>query len=243
MYYNNNQPKSLMRPTPPGFSPRIRKIIAFAGIIGITNWLTFTLFAPQGSRSQEEEIIYNSPDGNLYLLDKASLYISDTERFEDKVREISFMLGIAPEWLMAVMYTESRFDPSIFNRKGSGAVGLIQFMPQTAQELNVSTYRLQDMDPIMQLEYVYVYLIRVRERYGPYKSLTDLYLGVLYPKARNKSDAFVLFSKPSQAYKQNSGLDQNRDGRVTVGDIDVLMFRRYPGAYSASIPVDFAFRR
>ena len=169
----------------------------------------------------------------LYLLDKASLHITDTEAFEAKVRDIAGMLQVAPEWLMAVIYSESKFDASVRNFKGSGATGLIQFMAGTAEELNVSLDHLANMNPVHQLEYVYLYLDTVRKRYGGYSSLTDLYLAVLYPKARGEEYCYTMYARPTQQYNQNSGLDENKDGRVTVSDIERRMKRLYPTAYMA----------
>ncbi|MFN0202045.1 MAG: hypothetical protein ACKVTZ_20910, partial [Bacteroidia bacterium] len=70
---------------------------------------------------------------------------------------------------------------------------------------------------------------------GDYTSLTELYLGILYPKALEiKGDyCFTMYATPSQAYKQNSGLDEDKDGRVTVSDIDHRMQRVFPTAYVA----------
>ncbi len=169
----------------------------------------------------------------LYLMDKASLHVSDEVAFETKVRNISSMLGIAPEWLMAVMYSESKFDASVKNFKGSGATGLIQFMEASASEMNVSLERLARMNHLQQLEYVYLYLQTVRDRYGDYEGLTDLYLAVLYPKARKQEYCYTLYARPSGRYNQNSGLDENRDGRVTLSDIDRRMKRLYPTAFIA----------
>ena len=76
----------------------------------------------------------NSEPQRLYLIETAEPYVYDVGDFEQKVRKISKKLGIAPEWLMAVMHSESRFDASVANFKGSGATGLIQFMPTTAKD-------------------------------------------------------------------------------------------------------------
>ncbi len=175
----------------------------------------------------------SDPGGDdLYLMDKASLYVEDERLFKHKVKEIAAQLQIPPSWLMSVMYSESRFDASVLNHKGSGATGLIQFMPATATDLNVSVQRLKKMTHTQQLEYVYLYLEQVRERYGEYDSLTDLYLAILYPKARKQDICYTLYAKPSQSYLQNSGLDKDKDGRVTVSDIDRHMEKLYPFAYS-----------
>ena len=54
--------------------------------------------------------------------------------FRNKVRAIASELGTDPNFLMAAMAFETgrSFSPSQRNQAGSGAVGLIQFMPRTA---------------------------------------------------------------------------------------------------------------
>ena len=51
-------------------------------------------------------------------------------------------------WLMSCMAFESgeTFSPSVRNAAGSGATGLIQFMPSTAKDLGTSTTELADND-------------------------------------------------------------------------------------------------
>jgi hypothetical protein len=176
-----------------------------------------------------------SSAASLYLLDQAGLHLRDTAAFGQRVRRMARDLSVPSAWLMAVMYAESGFDPSITNRQGSGAVGLIQFMPLTAGELQVSPASLRKMDALAQLDYVQAYFEQVQRRYGPYRSLTDLYLGVLYPKARGRAPCYTLYARPSQSYRQNAGLDENRDGKVTVFDVDRRMLRLFPEAYVALV--------
>ncbi|MEZ4825711.1 MAG: lytic transglycosylase domain-containing protein [Bacteroidia bacterium] len=176
-----------------------------------------------------------TPAERLYLLGEAHLFVSDLDAFEARVRLAAKNLQVPPEWLMAVMYAESAFDSSVLNQKGSGATGLIQIMPATAREMNITTSDLAQMDPVLQLDLVEQYFTVVRERYGVYTSLTDFYLAVLYPKARGEGDpCYALYAAPSKVYQQNSGLDENRDGVVTVSDIDKRMKRLFMTAYQES---------
>ncbi|MEM7512828.1 MAG: transglycosylase SLT domain-containing protein, partial [Bacteroidota bacterium] len=175
------------------------------------------------SGDTQKENLYAYKEPRLYLMDKAGKYVFEEKEFEDKVRMIAGKLDVEASWLMAVMYSESQFNSSVKNFKGSGATGLIQFMPFTARELKVSIRDLKKMTPVKQLDYVYKYLDRVKARHGYYQSLTDLYLAILYPRAINKSMNYVMYAKPSITYKQNAGLDVNKDGKVTVKDIDLRM--------------------
>lgn len=176
-------------------------------------------------------------EANLYLLDFAQPYLEEPQQFAAAVRRLADRLQVAPEWLMAVMYAESGFDPGVENHRGSGAIGLIQFMPATARELSVRPEALQQMTAIEQLGYVADYFETVQQRYGPYRDLTDLYLAVLYPKARGQSPCYRLYARPSLAYRQNAGLDENQDGIVTVHDVDRRLLRLFPQAYIASAPL------
>lgn len=172
-----------------------------------------------------------SSKNNLYLSDQAETYVYDMPSFETKVRDVAKRLEIPPEWLMAVMHSESRFDASVKNIQGSGATGLIQFMPTTAKDYEITVDKLRNLNHVDQMEFVFEYLNNKRQRYGGFNSLTDLYLAILYPKALGGGPCFELYATPSKAYTMNKGLDENKDGRVTASDIDRRMQRKYKTAY------------
>ena len=133
------------------------------------------------------------------------------------MEEIEQRLRTAPGSLLAVMRFETggTFDPTIRNQAGSGATGLIQFMPQTARGLGTTTDALARMSPERQLDYVERYFQPYKGKLG---SLQDTYMAVLYPKAIGKPEWHPLFSEGTTAYRQNAGLDRDKKGVVTVGD-------------------------
>ena len=137
--------------------------------------------------------------------------------FRQKVIAIARRLEMDPNHLMAIMAFETgrSFDPSETNRAGSGATGLIQFMPATAKALGTSTAALSRMSAIDQLDYVEAYLAPYA---GRMKDLPSAYMAVLYPRAIDKAPGHVLFRKGSKAYKLNRGLDLNGDGQVTKAE-------------------------
>lgn len=230
------QPTGVARPRMLPVRSNVRFLIVVVGVVFATNVLSHTLFNPAlggAATTSALTVMGSKPSDRLYLMDQASLFAPNPEAFEAKVRETAAQLNIPAEWLMAVMYSESKFDAGVRNFKGSGATGLIQFMPAVAAEMGVSTDQLAMMGHVGQMDYVYRYLQTVRTRYGGFGSLTDLYLGILYPKALNQDYCYTLYARPSKAFKQNSGLDENADGRVTVSDIDRRMQRLYPEAYMA----------
>lgn len=141
--------------------------------------------------------------------------------FRQKVTAIAGILKIDPSWLMACMAFESggTFSPSVKNAAGSGAVGLIQFMPSTAAALGTSTEALAQLTAEQQLDVVQAYF---HSWTGKLHNLGDVYMTILWPGAIGKPDDFVLFDRADRAhparYVQNAGLDYNRDGRVTRGE-------------------------
>lgn len=147
--------------------------------------------------------------------------------FLAKVREIAERLNINPEWLMAVMYKESRLNEKAVNPTG-GATGLIQFMPATAKGLGTSTAALKAMSNVEQLDYVLKY-------YQPYKgkltSYPDLYLATFYPAALGKSDDYVIGAKGSKVSEQNLGIDLDKDGIITKGEF----YRYCYSGFSAAV--------
>ncbi|GAB3035514.1 hypothetical protein GCM10025298_25850 [Natronobiforma cellulositropha] len=139
------------------------------------------------------------------------------EAFTERVREIAAELGADPNHLMAIMAFETgySFDPAQENMAGSGATGLIQFMPRTAEGLGTSTDELAEMTALEQLEYVRAYF---QPYAGNLDTVDDFYMAVLWPAAVGESDDYVLFEEGTIQYEQNAGLDHDGDGVITKAD-------------------------
>lgn len=132
-------------------------------------------------------------------------------------------LGVAdPSWLMACMAFETgeTFSAGVRNAAGSGAVGLIQFMPTTAAALGTTIEALAALTPEAQLSYVERYLWAWRGRFG---NLGDLYGAILWPGMIGRPDVTVIFNQNDpdhpKLYLENRGLDFNHDGSITRGEI------------------------
>jgi hypothetical protein len=152
--------------------------------------------------------------------------------FINKVILISQKLDIDPNWLMAVMNLETggTFSPSIKN-KTSGATGLIQFIPSTAESLGITTSALAKMSNVQQLDWVYKYLNEYKSKLVNY---IDLYLAVFFPAALSKSNSFVIETPKQSAStiaSQNSGFDLNKDKKITVGEIKSFYLKKIPAEW------------
>ncbi len=211
-----------------------KQLLIISLLIISTNYVTYSIF----KKDVPKATLISDSGTPLYLIDKAQNYIEDLQCFEEEVRRISSRLNIPPEWLMAVIYFESKFNPSVKNYRGSGAVGLIQFMLPSIKDMNQKygtkwyLNDIQKMSATQQLTLVENYLEIVQERYGEFQSLTDLYLGILYPKAIMVDANDILFSSPSKHYRQNIGLDFNKDGHISKGDIENYLRILFPSALS-----------
>jgi hypothetical protein len=136
--------------------------------------------------------------------------------FRDRVFWIADTLILDPDDLMACMAWESgeTFRANVKNMAGSGATGLIQFMPSTATALGTTTAAMAKMSAEDQLRYVYKYF---RPYAGRLHTLSDVYMAILWPKGVGQPDSYVIF-EDGVAYRQNAGLDINKDNQVTKAE-------------------------
>jgi hypothetical protein len=113
--------------------------------------------------------------------------------------------------------TGGTLNPSIPNAAGSGAVGLIQFMPATARGLGTSTEELSRMSQTQQLRYVEAYFRQARLPRGA--SAGMIYAHTFMPAAaRNNPNQLAV--RGTNYYSANQGLDVNDDGIISIDDLD-----------------------
>ena len=145
--------------------------------------------------------------------------VSEDTEFLSEVERLSGKYDLDPSILLGVMDFETggTFDPAQANAAGSSATGLIQFMANTAKSLGTSTEELKGMSRAEQMQFVEKYLDQFEGKIRG-GSVADVYMAVLFPKAINKEESFTLFSEGTKAYRQNKGLDRNKDGKVTKGE-------------------------
>ena len=146
--------------------------------------------------------------------------------FDSKLQKVANSLGVDKKHLIAIMKAESGMDPAAVNDH-SNATGLIQFMPKTARLLGTTVEELKKMSAVDQLDYVYRYYRMVGVQPG--MDAGDLYMATFMPAAVGKPDNFVLGARNSDKklfglnqgliYSQNSSLDRDGDGFITVGDV------------------------
>ncbi|MCS7006154.1 MAG: lytic transglycosylase domain-containing protein [Thermoleophilia bacterium] len=133
-----------------------------------------------------------------------------------------------PALLAAVIYAESRFDPSA--RSEAGAVGLMQLLPETAKGIALRTggdrFAVSDLlDPEINVRYGAWYLDHLRDRYGDLRlALAAYHAGqgnvdewlrrggtIRFPQTRAYLDAVVDARRAyAKAYRGKLGLGTAR---------------------------------
>lgn len=152
-----------------------------------------------------------------------------TSSFRESVFWIEDQLGLNADLLMSCMAFETggTFSPSVKNAAGSSGTGLIQFMAATAKNMGTTVDELAKMTPERQLGYVYRYFKPFGSDLSKW-SLEDIYMAILYPRAIGKPlDWCMPWTYGSLAYKQNSGLDLNKDRQITKAEAAAGVRKRY----------------
>lgn len=181
-----------------------------------------------------------------FFLPHIKKYISYPDEFLRKVKSIATKLKVNENWLLAVMYNESRFNPkAVHKRKGdaenaeerskSRATGLIQFMPETAKGLDTSTRAVYKLSALDQLDFVYKYFAPFA---GKINTFTDLYLITFFPAAIGKADTYVFSTKTLPAEKvaqYNAPFDLNKDQKITVAEFKSWLKNHLPSEIWALI--------
>jgi hypothetical protein len=115
--------------------------------------------------------------------------------FQARVGEIAENIGVQPTAIIRVMNKESRLNPKAVN-KYTGASGLLQFMPSTAQSLGTSVEEIRNSPAIKQLDWVEKYFKPYR---GKVHSYEDLYMVTFFPAALGKPKDRIIRTKKTSA--------------------------------------------
>lgn len=163
-----------------------------------------------------------------------------TPEFISEIEAMAGRLDTQPEYLLAVMSFETggSFAPDQRNFAGSGATGLIQFMPATARGLGTSTDALAQMNSVEQLRFVEAYFAQPMYR-GQLSTLEGVYTAVLSGRATADPNATLTtpagnqFVRGNPEYTWNAALDLNGDGRITAGEATAQVAARLYGGVAS----------
>lgn len=162
-----------------------------------------------------------------------------SEEFKQGVLWIEQQLKLDADCLMACMAFETggTFSPSVKNAAGSSGLGLIQFMAATytsmvklypqLKKVAASHSALAQLSAHQQLTFVYYYFKSFGNDLSAWK-LEDVYMAILFPKAIGKPLSWPMpWAAGSLAYKQNAGLDLNKDKVITKAEAAAGVQKRF----------------
>jgi soluble lytic murein transglycosylase-like protein len=107
------------------------------------------------------KVAFRSTQHPLFVAPELSAAaMANREKIEEMIREVSARYRVDPALVRAVIETESHWNSSAISRRG--ALGLMQLVPGTAQQLGVSNA----LDPQQNLDGGVRYLHSLLERYN-----------------------------------------------------------------------------
>ena len=169
-------------------------------------------FTPTGIASRTTQ---NSSTASPEL---SAAELANREKIEEMIREVSGRYRVDPALVRAVIQTESNWNSTAVSRKG--ALGLMQLVPGTAQQLGVNNA----FDPKQNLDGGVRYLHALLERYNG-----DL------------DRALAAYNAGPGAVDRSGGIPQYRETRDYVQKVTDSYFRpgsdRLPRAFEQQRPI------
>lgn len=139
--------------------------------------------------------------------------------------------------MMALMayYTAESFRANCRNTAGLPATGLLQWLPGEAMAMGIMLEDLALSTAAQQLEYAHKYFSPMR---GRLKTLDDLYMARIWPRAIGTKPGNVLFSKfdvSTRKYVASLGLSYNEEGCITKADVCKSIWAKYDKGMSPEL--------
>jgi soluble lytic murein transglycosylase len=177
----------------------------------------------------------------LYALfgHKGREFIERTEyplRYPAIVRAHARNYGIDPALLAAVIYTESHFRPHV--RSASGAIGLMQLLPSTAEGIATRTggtkFVASDLDnPEINVRYGAWYLRHLRQHYAGLPNSMTLALAA-YNAGMANVDEWAAHTRPGQPLQIPAPFAETQAYLSKIEHARGVYRRLYPGELGLS---------
>lgn len=164
-----------------------------------------------------------TPEFDLAWSGKVS--IDFVERVKVFNKNMLLTAGDQPHFIMGCMAFETgrTFSPSIQNIGGAPYFGLIQWGDLAASDVKMTVGQLVKLTAVQQLEYVERWF---KPYAGRIKTLSDVYLRIFMPKFVGKAEDSVIALKGTATYRQNIGLDVDKDGDIEKQEAAYMVMRQ-----------------
>lgn len=142
--------------------------------------------------------------------------VKETGDFDKAFDDQAKAAGLDPAKLRPLVHAESGGKADAVN-KGSGASGLIQFLPKIAKDLGTTVEEIRKMSREQQIPLVMKYMkskgLKDTDTQG------DYYVAIAAPAALRKDDSFEVYKKGTDDYDLNTTWDLDGNGVITRGEI------------------------
>ncbi len=164
----------------------------------------------------------------LIHIDHPNIPTAMRSAFEKKVTDIAAWLGIDPNWLMQVMYAESKMNARAKNIQQGRliAAGLLQWTK--ASGLPGAPKTVLQYNHLQQLDWVKKYFTPYR---GKMHSYFDVYLVTFFPAAVGQGDGYVFATRKLPASliaHQNPAINTVKDGKITMAEFKQYVWSSTP---------------
>lgn len=162
----------------------------------------------------------------LIHINHPNIPVAIREAFGQKVIAIAAYLNIDPNWLMQVMYAESKLNNQAKNIQQGRlvAAGLLQWTKASG----VLPQSVLSLSHLQQLDKVKTYFTPYR---GKMNSYFDVYMVTFFPMGMGKPDYYVFETKKLSAAliaKQNPAINKNKDGKITMAEFKEYVWNSTP---------------
>ena len=158
-------------------------------------------------------------------------------RHADIIRQQAVAKRLDPSLVAAVIYTESRFRPHV--RSASGAIGLMQLLPSTAEGIATRTggtrFVPSDLDdPELNVRYGAWYLRHLRQHYAGRANSMTLALAA-YNAGLANVDSWVARTRPGQPLQIPAPFAETRAYLGRIEHARSVYERLYAGELGLSV--------
>lgn len=177
-----------------------------------------------GREGSEEPVSLGGERQTVSGADAPKSKLADDADFMETFEAEALDAGLDPDDILPLIHAESGGDPSIQNKQGSSARGLIQFLDSTAQKYGFKDSKeFAALSAKEQAPYIIKYLkdsgVTADHDQG------DIYVAIAAPAALNKGDDYEVYFKDAEdpvdrdRYAKNTTWDLDGDGVITRGEI------------------------
>ncbi len=192
-----------------GRTPTMQELMSYRADTAGTEALARGMNTPQAVQPGATLVIPGMAAGSMGM--SAGPRLSVPDLYQPMVASASQQYGVEPQTIAAILQTESNWNPNAVSKKG--AVGLGQFMPETAQDMGINP-----KDPVQSVNATAKYHTQLLQEFGGDSALAHMAYNWGPGNVRNWINSGADPAKiPQETAKYLSRIDALTNGALTGG--------------------------